>query len=152
MGDFEYLKRLYKIEDHNACDLIDRILEKDQKISADIDIRNLHKGMCVHKVWLTKTKPAKVFQVHLNHTLITNVDLSNYNYLDNDEYDYPGSWFVSKEFCVRSCKHDSYWLQYAFTKVGSDNLTRQDIMDYLDVIGFEYDPYKIGDTEVVLKI
>ncbi len=152
VSDFEYLRKRYNVDAHNACDLVERVLEKDQKVSSDVEICSLYKGTCVHKVWLTKTKPAKVFQVQLNHTLTANVDLVNYNYLDNDEYGYPGSWFVNKNFCVRSCKHQNYWLQYAFTKTGPVNLTRQDIMDYLDVIGFEYDPFKIDDDEVLLKI
>ena len=54
--------------------------------------------------------------------------------------------FVRQGFTVRSKMENGYWVQYVFKSFGANNLTRSEIMEYLDVAKLEYDPNKIGDS------
>ena len=66
-----------------------------------------------------------------------------FNNLDCSDYQSPGAWFVRQGFIVRSKKENGYWVQYAFKRIGASNLTRSEVMEYLDVASLEYEPDKI---------
>lgn len=144
MSDLEGLRRIFGIydcEDHDIIDVaLDRISEQER---ASEEKYLLSKGREVHRITLTKSVPAVVIKAELNIPLGHDVELSKFNNLDSADCKSPGAWFVRRGFIVRSKKENGCWVQYAFKSFDANNLTRSEVMEYLDVAGLEYDPYTI---------
>lgn len=152
MSDLDDLREIFGIydcEDHDVIDAaLDRISEQER---ASEEKYLLSKGREVHRITLTKSVPATVVKAELNIPLEHDVHLSKFNTLDSSDYQSPGAWFVRQGFIVRSKKENGYWVQYAFKSLGTNNLTRSEVMEYLDVAGLNYDPNTIvefGQTVV----
>lgn len=144
MSDLDDLREkfgIYDCEDHDVIDVaLDRISEQER---ASEEKYLLSKGREVHRITLTKSVPATVVKAELNVPLEHDVQLSKFNALDSSGYQSPGAWFVRQGFIVRSKKKDGYWVQYAFKSFGSNNLTRSEVMEYLDFARLKYDPNTI---------
>lgn len=155
MSDLEDLREIFGIydcEDHDVIDVaLDRISEQER---ASEEKYLLSKGREVHRITLTKSVPATVVKAELNIPLEHDVQLSKFNNLDSADCQSPGAWFVRQGFIVRSKKENGNWVQYAFKRFGENNLTRSEVMEYLDVANLEYDSYKIvefGPTVVLCR-
>lgn len=141
LDDLREIFRIYDCEDHDVIDAaLDRISEQER---ASEEKYLLSKGGKVHRITLTKSVPATVVKAELNIPLEHDVHLSKFNTLDSSDYQSPGAWFVRQGFIVRSKKENGYWVQYAFKSLGANNLTRSEIMEYLDVARLNYDPNTI---------
>ncbi|WP_339641835.1 hypothetical protein [uncultured Porticoccus sp.] len=141
LKDLRKIFGIYDCEDHDVIDVaLDRISEQER---ASEEKYLLSKGREVHRITLTKSVPAAVVKAELNIPLEHDVELSKFNNLDSADYQFPGAWFVRQGFIVRSKKENGYWVQYAFKSFGANNLTRSEVMEYLDVARLEYDPYTI---------
>tara|TARA_R110002020_G_scaffold48470_4_gene138111 strand:+ start:241 stop:708 length:468 start_codon:yes stop_codon:yes gene_type:complete len=153
MSDLDDLREIFGIydcEDHDVIDAaLDRISEQE---CASEEKYLLSKGREVHRITLTKSVPSTVVKAELNAPLEHDVQLSKFNALDSSDYQSPGAWFVRQGFIVRSKKENGYWVQYAFKSFGANNLTRSEVMEYLDVARLKYDPNTIvefGPTVVL---
>jgi hypothetical protein len=125
---------------------IDKILEEDHKVlKKQSEKISLGIGRHVHIIWLTAGTPASVKKVELNTELQERVDFDGFNYLDSDSHCNPGSWFARKGFIVRSKKINGEWIQYAFSDEGPVNITRSEVIEYLNVAELEFDEYTIPD-------
>lgn len=146
MSDLEDLKKsfgLYDFEDHEVIDaILDGISEQERAIE---ELYFLEKGREVHKITLTKSVSASVIRAELNIHLKHDVHLTKFNNLDSADYKYPGAWFVRQGFIVRSTKENGHWVQYAFKSIGVNNLTRSEIMNYLDLAKLKYDQNEVDD-------
>lgn len=141
LNDLREIFGIYDCEDHDVIDAaLDRISEQER---ASEEKYLLSKGKEVHRLTLTKSVPATVVKAELNVPLEHDVQLSKFNTLDSSDYQSPGAWFVRLGFIVRSKKENGYWVQYAFKSFGANNLTRSEVMEYLDVAGLKYDPNTI---------
>lgn len=149
MSDFEDLCKMYGVDPSEGYDLVDVILEEDNKIlKKQAEKLSLHKGRFVHIIHLTKDRPAKVKKVELNTELKETVNFNGFNYLDQETHKNPGSWFVRKGFTVRSKQESNgEWIQYAFAEEGPVNLVRSEIIDYLNIAELEFDEYYIDDCK-----
>lgn len=144
MSDLENLREIFGIYDCEDHDVIDTALDKiSQQERASEEKYLLSKRKEVHRITLTKSVPATLVKAELNIPLEHDVHLSKFNSLDSADYQSPGAWFVRQGFIVRSKKENGYWIQYAFKSFGANNLTRTEVMEYLDVAGLEYDPNEI---------
>jgi hypothetical protein len=147
MSDLEDLREIFGIYDCEDHEVIDRALAKiSEQERASEEKYLLSKGREIHRITLTKSAPATVIKAELNIPLEHDVHLSKFNYLDVADFQFPGAWFVRQGFTVRSKMENGYWVQYAFKSFGADNLTRSEIMEYLDVAKLEYDPNKIDES------
>jgi hypothetical protein len=146
MSDFEDLCEMYNIGSNNSENLINIILKEDalnDKLKREEYALEI--GRHVHIIWLTTNTPATVVKVELNTILEERVVFDYFNELCNPSFEHPGSWFVRKGFTVRSRKFDGYWLQYAFSNSGQENITRSEIMEYLDIVNIPYNEMDIDD-------
>lgn len=134
---------IYEAEDHEVIDIaLDIISQQERK---PYELNTIKSGETAHRITLTKQAPATVIQVELNIVLEEDVYLSQFNILAGVDYEDPGSWFVRKQFIVRSKKENGNWVQYAFKNVGASNVTRSEVIDYLEVAGMPYDSNNISD-------
>jgi len=146
MSDLEDLRKIFGVYDCEDHDLIDAILDEiSEEERAIQELYILEKGREIHKITLTKSVPASVIKAELNIPLEHDVHLAKFNNLDSTDYQSPGAWFVRQGFTVRSTKENGHWVQYAFKSVGANNLTRSEIMEYLDVAKLKYDQNDIDD-------
>ena len=129
MSDHEYLCDRYGLEPSRSHELVDVILEEDEKELRDGQEKlSLHAGHLVHLVWLTTDCPATVVRVEFNKVLDEPLEFLCFNQLFGKAKDDPGQWFLAKGYTVRSKKINGYWLQVAF---GRWNLVRSEMMEYL---------------------
>lgn len=146
MSDLEDLRKVFGVYDCEDHDVIDAVLDKisDQERTVD-ELYFLRKGRDVHRITLTKSVPASVIKAELNTTSEHDVHLAKFNNLYSTDYQSPGAWFVRQGFTVRSTKENGHWVQYAFKSLGANNLTRSEVMEYLDVAKLKYDQNEIDD-------
>ncbi|GAA4106283.1 hypothetical protein [Zhongshania borealis] len=146
MSDLEKIREIFGIYDCQDHDIIDVALDKimeQERVSDEKYI--LREGKEVHRITLTKSVPASVIKAELNVPLKYGVNLGVFNNLDDSDYQSPGAWFVRQGFIVRSKKENGNWIQYAFKSYGANNLTRSEVMEYLDITKLKYDKNKIND-------
>lgn len=146
MNDMEEYRNIFGIYNCEVHDIIDVALDKisEQERSSD-EQYILSKGREVHRITLTQSVPAAVMKAELNMPLDDDVHLAKFNTLNSADCQSPAAWFVRQGFTVRSKKENGRWVQYAFKSSGPNNLTRSDIMGYLDMAGLQYDPNKIAE-------
>lgn len=148
MSSIEYLRNIYNLHDCEDYDVIDQIIDIiSEEDRCDEDAYILLKGRQVHRIRLSRTTPAVVLDVEININLDQDVKLENYNYLDDTRPKSPGKWFADHGFTVRSKIEDGYWIQYAFKSRGGNNLTRTEVIDYLNFANINYDVHIISNTE-----
>lgn len=131
MSDHNYLCRLYGVDPAQSDELIEKILEEDEKyMRAEQEQIFLDVGRLVHLVWLTSETPAKVIKVEFNKVLEEPLEFTGFNHLTSMGRKDPGRWFLEKElgFKVRSKKVNGLWLQCVF---GGGNLVRSEMIEYL---------------------
>ena len=144
MSHLEDLRSTYELHDCPDHEIIDRVLDAvSLEYRVEEEAHTLTKGRQVHRISLTNETPATVVRAEINVKLESDVSLYKYNHLESTDFDSPGSWFVRKGFTVRSTKENGCWIQYAFNSSGPTNLTRTEIMEYLDCSGLDYDPSQI---------
>ena len=144
MSDHRYLCDLYDLEPSRSQDLVDVVLEKDEKALRDEHERLLlDVGRLVHLVWLTPDSPATVVRVEFNKVLGESLKFLGFNQLIGKSQDDPGQWFIDRGYTVRSKKINGYWLQVAF---GMGNLVRSEMIEYLQQhTGLDFDKSKVDD-------
>lgn len=148
MSDNEYLRELFDVNPLEEHDLVDIILSEDNRIekpSVENDHLYLDAGRTVHLIWLTTFVPARFVKAKFNIQLETPLSFEGFNRLNDGTWQEPGSWFVDKEFTVRSAKVKGNWLQCVFRSTGHQNLTRGEIIEYLR------DVAKIAPEEVEIN-
>lgn len=129
MSDHRYLCELYGLEPSRSHELVDVILEGDERELRDGEDRlSLEAGRLVHLILLTPDSPARVVGVEFNKVLDEPIDFSEFNELRGKSRDDPGQWFVDKGYTVRSRKTGGHWFQVAF---GRGNLVRSEMAEYL---------------------
>ena len=147
MSDHSYLCDLYGLDPSQSHELIDVILEEDEKaIRAEQENILLPAGSLVHLVWLTTEIPAKVLKVEFNKFLQAPLRFDGFNHLKGIDKEDPGSWFLQLGlgYKVRSKKVDGHWLQCVF---GGSNLVRSEMIEYLKkCTNLNFDESKIDDS------
>lgn len=129
MSDHRYLCELYGPEPSRSHELVDIILEDDERELRDGEDRlSLEAGRLVHLILLTPDSPARVVGVEFNKVLDEPIDFSEFNELRGKSRDDPGQWFAEKGYLVRSRKTGGHWFQVAF---GRGNLVRSEMAEYL---------------------
>lgn len=143
MSDNAYLCELYGLGPERSHELVDSVLEKDERELRDReDWVSLEAGRLVHLVRLTPDSPAKVLRVEFNKVLEERLELAAFNELQGKSPDGPGQWFVGKGYTVRSRKTGGYWFQVAF---GRENLVRSEMAEYLNHARLEFDEAMLDD-------
>lgn len=147
MSDHEYLRDLFGSSPQEGHDLVDIILEQDEKeLMTEQEDITLNAGKIVHLIWLTTSSPAKVMKVAFYITLQDTLHFKGFNHLTHETLDNPGSWFVNKGFTVRSKKANGNWLQCIFPGNSVVNLTRSEIIEYLqNVAKMDFKEFDIND-------
>ena len=152
MSDHSYLCDLYDLQPSESHELIDMILEDDEKrMLAEQEEIFLDAGRMVHLVWLTLDVPANVVKIEFNKVLQDLEEFRGFNHLTGMDPKDPGQWFLNQQrgFKVRSKKMNGFWLQCVF---GGGNLVRSEMIDYLrNCTNLEFDEFKI-DSEVCQTI
>ena len=129
MSDHRHLCELYGLEPSHSHELVDVILEEDEKELRDGEDRlSLEAGRLVHLILLTPDSPARVVGVEFNKVLDEPIDFSEFNELRGKSRDDPGQWFAEKGYLVRSRKTGGHWFQVVF---GRGNLVRSEMAEYL---------------------
>ena len=147
MSNLDDLRQNFGVFDCEDHDVIDAVLDKISAQEREEEEQYLiKKSRQVHRVTLTKDIPATVLKVELNIPLDEDIYLTKFNKLDSSDNQYPGSWFVRQGFTVRSKKEGGHWVQYAFKSTGANNLTRSEVMEYLDIAGLPCAANQIEET------
>lgn len=131
MSDHRYLLDLYGLQPTQAHELVDEILDEDEKeMLAEQQRLFLDAGSLVHLVWLTSDSPAKVIKVEFNKVLQEPLEFRGFNDLTGMAPHDPGRWFLERKrgFKLRSKKVNGFWLQCVF---GGGNLVRSEMIEYL---------------------
>nr|WP_319495204.1 hypothetical protein [uncultured Desulfobacter sp.] len=135
------LRKIYNLSDDvpdwEVSDIVARVEDRENRIKNEEYV--LKRGRVVHKIWLTQHTPARAVKAEFNKVLDCDVDLRGFNELDDPDHKNPGSWFVREGFKVRSKKQGSYWVQYAHSTYGPENLTMSDIEEYMEFSGLDSD-------------
>lgn len=131
MSNHSYISDLYGLPPSQPHELIDVILEGDEKdMLAEQDRLLLDAGRLVHLVWLTAESPATVIKVEFNKVLQEPLEFRGFNQLTGMALKDPGHWFLELKigYKVRSKKVNGFWLQCVF---GGGNLVRSEMIEYL---------------------
>lgn len=147
MSDHRYLCNLYGLQPSQSHELVDVILEEDEKkMLSEQETFLLDAGRLVHLVWLTSDSPAKVIKVEFNKVLEVPLEFWGFNHLTDMAPEEPGQWFLERKrgFKVRSKKVNGFWFQCVF---GGGNLVRSEMIEYLrKYTNLDFDESKI-DSE-----
>lgn len=144
MSVHSYLCELYGLQPSQSYELIDAILEEEEKEMLAYQERlYLDAGRLVHLVWLTSDTPAKVLKVEFNKVLQELQEFQGFNHLSDMAPEDPGQWFLKRNrgFKVRSKKINGFWIQCVF---GGGNLVRSEMIEYLrNCTDLDFDVFKI---------
>lgn len=88
-------------------------------------------GKIVHLIKLLATYPAKPIGIIWNKELSEPLSCAGSNFLKSAEHDDPASWFVRKNFTVRSIKIKGCWYQVVFKSTNPETqLEERERNDY----------------------